>query len=115
MKTLIAATLVIALAGCAGRNPNSEDLFQLSDSAKSCKDLAIEIAYNNDKVKKLANEKNWKLAQNVAAGAAGIFVPVLWFGMDFKGAASQDMQALQFRQKHLADLVYIKDCGSLKP
>jgi len=40
----------------------------------------------------------------VAAGVAGVFIPVLWFGMDFKGAASKEVAALQARQQYLTTL-----------
>jgi hypothetical protein len=45
---------------------------------------------NNIKVRELAREEGSKVAQNVAARVAGVFIPVLWFGMDFKGAASKE-------------------------
>jgi hypothetical protein len=45
-----------------------------------------------------------KVGQNVAAGVAGLFIPVLWFAMDFKGAASKDVAALQARQQYLTTL-----------
>jgi hypothetical protein len=35
-------------------------------------------------------EEGAKVAQNVVAGVAGVVIPVLWFGMDFKGAASKE-------------------------
>jgi len=31
-------------------------------------------------------------------------IPVLWFGMDFKGAASKEVAALQARQQYLTVL-----------
>jgi hypothetical protein len=45
-----------------------------------------------------------KVAQNVIVGAAGLFIPDLWFGMDFQGAASTDAAALQSRQQYLGIL-----------
>jgi hypothetical protein len=66
--------------------------------------ITAEIEANNIKVKELAGEEGAKVAQNVAAGAAGILIPVLWFGMDFKGAASKEVAALQARQQYLATL-----------
>jgi hypothetical protein len=35
--------------------------------------------------RQLASEQGLKTTQNVAAGVAGIFIPVLWFGVDFQG------------------------------
>ena len=51
------------------------------------------------------------VAQNVAAGVAGLVIPVLWFGMDFKGAASKEVTALQARQQYLTTLA-TERCGA---
>jgi hypothetical protein len=66
--------------------------------------ITAEIQANNIKVQELANEEGGKVAQNVVAGVAGVFIPVLWFGMDFKGAASKEVTALQARQQYLTTL-----------
>src|SRR5437660_2560123 len=50
------------------------------------------------------SDQGLKTTQNVAAGVAGIFIPVLWFGMDFQGTADKETQALQARQQYLASL-----------
>jgi hypothetical protein len=68
-----------------------------------CDDTA-EIQANNIKAQELASEGGAKVAQNVAAGVAGVVIPVLWFGMDFKGAASKEVTALQARQQYLTVL-----------
>lgn len=52
----------------------------------------------------LLKKRAQKVAQNVAAGVAGIVIPVLWFGMDFQGAASKEVTALQSRQQYLASM-----------
>ena len=61
--------------------------------------IQAEINANNMKVQELADEKGMKVAQNVAAGVAGLVVWPLWFAMDFKGAADKDVVALQARQQ----------------
>jgi hypothetical protein len=66
--------------------------------------IVAEIEANNIKVQELADEQGGKVAQNVAAGVAGLVIPVLWFGMDFKGAASKEVAALQARQQYLTIL-----------
>jgi hypothetical protein len=66
--------------------------------------IAAEVQANNIKVRELADEQGLKTTQNVAAGVAGIFIPVIWFGMDFKGAADKEVAALQARQQYLAML-----------
>jgi hypothetical protein len=102
-KTMLAA-LALALAGCAGRDPQPIATVQATDANATCAMIGAEIEANNIKVKELAGEEGAKVAQNVAAGAAGIFIPVLWFGMDFKGAAGKEVAALQARQQYLATL-----------
>jgi hypothetical protein len=59
--------------------------------------ITAEIQANNIKVQELAGEEGAKVAQNVAAGVADVVIPVLWFGMDFKGAASKEV----LRSKHV--------------
>jgi hypothetical protein len=75
-----------------------------SDNYRGDATFAVRIEANNIKVKELAGEEGAKVAQNVAAGVAGIVIPVLWFGMDFKGAASKEVTALQARQQYLTTL-----------
>jgi hypothetical protein len=76
-----------------------------------CAAITIEVQTNNAKVQQLASDKGLKVAQNVAAGVAGIVVPVLWFGMDFQGAADTEIQAVQARQQYLAALAEQRRCG----
>jgi hypothetical protein len=76
--------------------------------------ITAEIQANNIKVQELANEEGLKTGQNVAAGVAGVFIPVLWFAMDFKGAASKEVAALQARQQYLATLA-TERCASQPP
>jgi hypothetical protein len=53
---------------------------------------------------RLADEQGLKVAQNVAAGVVGVVIWPVRFGMDFKGAAAQDVAALQARQEYLTQL-----------
>lgn len=101
---LVVAMLGIALVGCAGRDPQPIATVQPQDPYADCAMISAEIQANNIKVKELADEQGLKVAQNVAAGVAGIVVWPLWFAMDFKGAASKDVAALQARQQYLAAL-----------
>lgn len=106
------AFLLFALAGCAGRAPAPVATVQPQDYMMDCTAIMAEIASNNEKVKQLASEEGLKVAQNVAAGVAGLFVPVLWFGMDFQGTAGKETQALQSRQQYLSVLAQQKRCGT---
>lgn len=56
------------------------------------------------KMKELADERGWKVTQNVVTGLAGFVVPVIWFGMDWKGSVDKDAAALQARQQYLTTL-----------
>ena len=86
---LIVAISALATA-CAGRDPQPVATVQLTDANATCAMIVAEIEGNNIKVQELAGEQGGKVAQNVAAGVAGVFIPVLWFAMDFKGAASKE-------------------------
>ena len=103
--------LVIALAGCAGRDPEPVDVVQGKDASMNCTAIRAEVQANNAQIQQLAKENGWKVAQNVAAGVAGFVVPVLWFGMDWKGAAGKEAQALNARQQYLGQLAMQKGCG----
>lgn len=92
------------LAGCAGRAPAPVSVVQPQDRYSDCKAILAEVEANNQRVSDLASEEGLKVAQNVAAGVAGIVIPVLWFGMDFQGAASKEVTALQSRQQYLATM-----------
>jgi hypothetical protein len=104
MRTIIFAALAVLCGACAGRDPQPVATVQLTGATATCAMIAAEIQANNIKVKQLADEEGLKTGQNVAAGVAGVFIPVLWFGMDFKGAASKEVTALQARQQYLTTL-----------
>jgi hypothetical protein len=104
MRTIIVCALGGLLAACAGRDPMPIATSQPQDNYASCAQIQAEIQANNSKVQELADEQGLKVAQNVAAGVAGVFIWPIWFAMDFKGAASKDVAALQARQQYLAIL-----------
>jgi hypothetical protein len=109
MRTKLPVTALLAASlctACAGRDPQPIATVQVTDANATCAMVAAEIEANNIKVKELAGEEGAKVAQNVAAGVAGVFIPVLWFGMDFKGAASKEVAALQARQQYLTTLAH---------
>ena len=70
---------------------------------------------NNKTIQGLGSEEGGKVAQNVAAGVAGLFIWPLWFAMDFQGAASKEEVALQSRQEYLATLAVLKGCAAPAP
>ena len=101
---LMVAMLGVALASCAGRDPQPVATVQAQDASADCTMIQAEIQANNVKVKELADEQGLKVAQNAAAGVVGLVIWPVWFAMDAKGAASKDVAALQARQQYLAVL-----------
>jgi hypothetical protein len=104
MRAIILAACAALCAACAGRDPQPVATVQPTDAMATCAMITAEIQANNIKVQELAGEEGAKVAQNVAADVAGVVIPVLWFGMDFKGAASKEVTALQARQQYLTVL-----------
>ena len=110
MRYLCHLTFLIFLTGCAGRSPELTPLVQSVDQQMNCDQIVAEIKANNQKISDLAGEEGMKVTQNVAAGVAGLLIPVLWFGMDFQDAAGKEGKALSQRNEYLAGLA--KDrCG----
>jgi hypothetical protein len=112
MRILGIMALCAVLAGCAGRAPAPVAVVQPTDRYMDCTAILAEVNANNERVKQLAADKGLKTTQNVAAGVAGLFIPVLWFGMDFQGTADTEITALQSRQQYLAMLADQKRCGA---
>jgi len=109
-KTATALAVVLLLGACAGRAPQQIAVVQPQDSSLDCTAIIAETTSNNQRITALATESSNKVAQNVAAGVAGLLIWPLWFAMDFQGAASKDTAALQSRQQYLATLAGQKGC-----
>ena len=112
MRVLGIVVLGAALAGCAGRSPTPVAVVQPTDRYMDCTAILAEVSANNERVKQLASDKGLKTTQNVAAGVAGLLIPVLWFGMDFQGTADTEITALQSRQQYLSMMADQKHCGT---
>ena len=104
-------TAVVALSGCAGRAPAPVAAVQPQDRLLDGAAIGIEVQRDNAKVQQLASDKGRKVAQNVAAGVAGLVIPVLWFGMDFQGTTDAEIQVLHARQQYLSSLAEQRRCG----
>jgi hypothetical protein len=76
----------------------------VEDRSMDCTAIQAESKSNADKLVGLGKEDGGKVAQNVAAGVAGVFIPVLWFAMDFQNASGKEAQALNARQQYLGSL-----------
>jgi hypothetical protein len=79
-------------------------LVQSTDQFASCEAITAEIQANNQQIRQLAKEKGVKAGQNIVAGAAGLLIPVLWFGMDWQGTAGKEANALSQRNQYLGQL-----------
>jgi hypothetical protein len=104
MRTIAFAAVALLCSACAGRDPAPVATVQITDASATCAMIVAEIEANNIKVKELADEQGIKVGQNVAAGVAGVLFFPMWFAMDFKGAASKEVAALQARQQYLTTL-----------
>jgi hypothetical protein len=107
----MAVVAVVGAGGCAGRAPAPVAVVQAQDRYMDCPAILVEVAANNQRLSDLASEQGWKVAQNVGAGVAGLFIWPLWFGMDFQGTAGKEAAALQSRQQYLAVLAEQRHCG----
>jgi hypothetical protein len=114
MKKLVLVLVAAQLAACAGRAPAPVAVTQAQDRYMDCAAINAEVQANNKKITELGSEEGKKVAQNVIVGAAGLLIPVLWFGMDFQNAAGKEVAALQSRQQYLATLAEQR-CGAAPP
>ena len=114
MKRLVLVLVAAQLAACAGRAPAPVAVTQAQDRYMDCAAINAEVQANNKKITELGGEEGKKVAQNVIVGAAGLLIPILWFGMDFQNAAGKEVAALQSRQQYLATLAEQR-CGAAPP
>ena len=111
MSKLALLCAVLALSACAGRPPAPIAVVQPQDHLSTCTEIIAEVAANNTQMRELAGEEGSKVAQNVAAGVAGLVIWPIWFAMDFQGSASKEVAAIQSRQQYLAALAEERHCG----
>ena len=116
MRTGVFSALAVglAVAACAGRDPQPIATVQPQDASSDCAMINAEIQGNNKRAESLAAEQNGKVAQNVAAGVVGVVIWPMWFAMDTKGAAGTEAAALQARQEYLASLA-AQRCAAAAP
>src|SRR4030095_8065012 len=102
MRIIAAITVAMCVAACAGRAPAPVAVVQAQDRYMDCAAIHGEVQAHNKKISELGREEGKKVAQNVIVGAAGLLIPVLWFGMDFQNAAGKEVEGLQRRQQYIA-------------
>jgi hypothetical protein len=116
MREMIFTVLaVMAFTSCAGRSPEPIAVVQPQDRYLDCAAIEAEVVANNKTVQQLSSDEGSKVAQNVAAGVAGIFIWPLWFAMDFQGTAGKEEAALQSRQQYLGTLAIERGCATAPP
>jgi hypothetical protein len=111
-QIILSLALVAALGACAGRPPQPVALIQPTDPNMDCAAISIEAQANNAKLQSLGGEQGNKVAQNVAAGVAGLFIWPLWFAMDFQGSADKEEAAINSRNQYLAVMAQQRRCGA---
>jgi hypothetical protein len=99
---IVAVLACVGLGACAGRTPAPVAIVQDHDRHSDCTAVMAEIQSNTAQIGKLGSEDGAKVAQNVLMGTAGLFIPVLWLGMDFQNASGKEGTALQQRNAYLA-------------
>jgi hypothetical protein len=103
---------VLLLSACAGKTPNPVPQHQPGDEMLSCSQIKQELMDNQTKIMNLIPKEN-KTGKNVALGAAGAFLLVPLFFMDFSDAERIEVQAYQLRDNWLRTLSNKKKCGNL--
>ena len=111
MRRALSLAALLAVSACAGRAPNPVAVVQPLDRDLTGPAIYAEVSANDAKISELGKEQGGKVAQNVAAGVAGLFIWPLWFAMDFQGSAGKEIQALQSRQQYLATLAEQRNCA----
>ena len=114
-KMVSAFALTTMLCACAGRQPAQIGVVQAQDPSMDCLAIQAEANSNSSRIADLGRESSNKVAQNVAAGVAGLLIWPLWFAMDFQGAADKDTAALQARQNYLGALANQRGCATYVP
>lgn len=105
MTIVATAVSVLLTTACAGRDAHPVAASQPQDNSSSCAAVQAELDANNLRISQLGREEGWKVAQNVGAGLVGLFTLGIGFAaMDFKDAAGTERDALETRNRYLAQI-----------
>jgi hypothetical protein len=110
-SSVIVPLLALVVDGCADRAPHPAALIQPTDPHMDCEAISIEAQANNTKLQALGVESGNKVAQNVTAEVAGLFIWPLWFAMDFQDAPGKEVVAVNSRNQYLAAIAAQQNCG----
>jgi len=131
MRRIALATLVVALATCAGLDQQTlaaardqqpvvtipfQDqpavTVQVQDRTASCTQIEAEILRNNLRVTQLAEENGWRIGQNSSPDIYGLYIWPVLFDVNFPATEDTEEAALQGRQQYLATLAAKRCAGS---
>ncbi len=102
-------SVLIFLAGCAGREANLVQVRQLGDEQKNCEQLRADIYYIENEISRLLPNSD-KTGKNIALAATGVIFIVPLFFMDLKGGEKKEIEAYRQRYNHLLMITQQKDC-----
>ena len=102
-------TGVMFFAGCAGREANPIATYMPGDNERSCEGLKVEMSQLDADMRRMLPKTDKGLG-NALLGAAGVFLIVPWFFMDFKGADKIEYDAMRNRYNHLLVIAADKRC-----
>jgi hypothetical protein len=112
VRITVCAGVIAAVAvtsGCGGKEANPVSQYQPGDENRSCTGLKAEISSNEAEMAKLIPHED-ATGKNVMLGAAGVFLIVPWFFMDFKEGEATELQALKRRNQWLREVATDKGC-----
>ncbi|MFO1152522.1 MAG: hypothetical protein U1E42_02490 [Rhodospirillales bacterium] len=98
------ALVSLLLTACAGRTANPVSLTSTTDTSADCAMLQAEASVNAQRINDLTNEQEFKLAQNVFVGVAGMFLVAPLMLIDVQDAPGVEKKALQARNQYVATL-----------
>ena len=111
MKETLCLLLVISvfMSGCGGREANPVQIYRPGDETRGCVSLKMEMAQLESDMQRIL-PKTDKSGTNLLCGAAGVFLIVPWFFMDFKGADKIEFDAMRNRFNYLLTIAAEKEC-----
>jgi len=102
-------SILIFLAGCAGREANPIAIYLPGDENRSCEGLKAEVAQLQADMQRLLPKTN-KGVTNTLWATAGVFLIVPFFFMDLKDAEKIEFDAMRRRHNRLLIYAAEKNC-----
>lgn len=105
----LSLSILIFLAGCAGREANPIAIYLPGDENRSCEGLKAEVAQLQADMQRLLPKTN-KGVTNTLWATAGVFLIVPFFFMDLKDAEKIEFDAMRRRHNRLLIYAAEKNC-----